>query len=183
MENYIPEKRETPELMRSMPTAWGDIPTILKDIIERFEVGNKKCIEFGVEFGYSTSALANYFEEVIGIDTFEGDVHAGIRTNHFQMTSENLSSFPNIKLVESTYQDYCKEDSKERFDFAHVDIVHTYEDTFSCGDWCVARSKVTIFHDTESYPEVKRAVTDLAKKHNAKCYNYLGSYGLGIIVK
>lgn len=75
--NYEPIKRDNNlRLMTSRPSAWGDIPTILLDIIERFDIKRDKALEFGVEFGYSTSAIANYFDKVVGVDTFEGDIHS-----------------------------------------------------------------------------------------------------------
>jgi len=45
MTEYVPRKRENPILMTKMPTAWGDIPTILKDIIDRFNVKQNVALE------------------------------------------------------------------------------------------------------------------------------------------
>jgi len=179
---YIPENRYTPKLATQKPSAWGDIPSILEDIIKRFNIKGNKAIEFGVEWGYSTSALSNYFSEVTGIDTFEGDRHAGFKGNIFEETKSDLSDFTNIKLVKSLYQDYII-DNNEYYNLSHVDIIHTYEDTFKCGEWCVNHSDIVIFHDTESFPEVKRACKDLAIKYNLDFFNYKGSNGLGILVK
>lgn len=181
MINYIPNKRENPKLMTKMPSAWGDIPTILKDIIERFEIKQDKALEFGVEFGYSTSALSNYFNLVIGVDTFKGDENTSNKTYHFNMTKENLIEFQNIQLIESTYQDFIK-NNDDMYDLIHIDIVHNYEDTFNCGDWSVQHSKIVIFHDTESFIEVKKACEDLSNKFNLDFYNYQDSYGLGILI-
>ena len=77
----------------------------------------------------------------------------------------------------------CKKYPDQRYNLAHVDIVHTYEDTFNCGDWCLEHSDVVIFHDTLSFPEVFRACQDLSIKHNLTFYNYEASHGLGILVK
>ncbi len=104
--DYIPTERDNPKVITNIPTAWGDIPTILKDLILKFNINTKKALEFGAQYGYSTSALANYFEEVIGIDTFTGDIHAGIEDNFFEKTKNNLIEYPNIKLIESSYQAY-----------------------------------------------------------------------------
>jgi hypothetical protein len=177
---YEPLTRDTPNLMTKMASAWGDIPTILKDIIDRFSLKTNKAIEFGVEFGYSTSAISNYFDRVIGVDTFLGDLHAGFREDHYEMTKSNLSSFRNIELVQSTYQDYIK-DHEEFFDLVHIDIVHTYDHTYACGEWAVNRSKITLFHDTELFEDVKRACSDLAEKYDLEFYNYPFSHGLGIL--
>jgi predicted O-methyltransferase YrrM len=182
MQTYTPAERAKPKLMTKHFSAWGDIPTILKDIIRRFNINTRKCIEFGVEFGYSTSAFANYFDSVVGVDTFTGDVHAGFRDDHYAYTSKNLRKYKNIKLIQSTYQDYIlKPENDEIFDCAHIDIIHTYEDTFACGEWTVQRSKVTLFHDTISFPDVKKACVHLAEKYNLRSFNYLDSHGLGIL--
>jgi predicted O-methyltransferase YrrM len=180
--DYIPIERDNPNIMGKRPSAWGDIPTILKDIIKRFNVDTKKALEFGVEYGYSTSALANYFDEVIGVDTFVGDIHSSERSNFLELTKDYLQEYPNIKLIESTYQDFIL-NKKEQYDLIHIDIIHTYKETYECGEWAVNNSNVVIFHDTESFPDVKQACFDLATKYNLSFYNYLSSYGLGILVK
>lgn len=180
--DYVPSNRDTPKLIENIPTAWGDIPTILKSVIEEFKIGNRKAIEFGVQYGYSTSALANYFEEVVGIDTFIGDIHAGIEDNFFERTKNNLKDYSNITLIESSYQDYIS-NRVEQCDLIHIDIVHTYEDTYACGEWAVNNANAVIFHDTESFPDVRKACLHLAEKYNLKFYNYRPSHGLGILIK
>lgn len=180
--NYEPIKRDNNlRLMTSRPSAWGDIPTILLDIIERFDIKRDKALEFGVEFGYSTSAIANYFDKVVGVDTFEGDIHSGNKSCHYEMTKNDLLDWPNIELIKSDYQTYIKENDGV-YDLIHVDIIHDYKHTYECGEWSVNHSRVVIFHDTESFAEVRRACDDLCKNYNLEFYNYTGSYGLGILV-
>ena len=180
MIEYIPLERDTPRVLGN--SAWGDIPTIIKDIIKRFDVKTEKALEFGTEFGYSTSALANYFDKVIGVDIFTGDFHAGFHKDHYEQTKNNLSSWPNIELVKSDYRDYIK-DNSERFDMIHIDIVHTYNETFECGEWAVNHSDIVIFHDTLSFPEIKTVCENLAMKYNLEFHNYPDSHGLGILVR
>lgn len=180
---YVPQSRRgNLYLAMQRPSAWGDIPTIIQDIIDRFGIENKKAIEFGVEWGFSTSALANYFHQVVGVDTFIGDVHSGVKEDTFETTKGYLSSFQNISLVQASYQDYVSQEREgERYDFAHVDIIHTYEDTYACGEWCIEHADVVVFHDTMSFPDVYRACADLAEKHGLNFYNYEPSCGLGIL--
>ena len=179
--NYYPIKRETPTLP-NIGSAWGNIPTIINDIIERFDIKKDKAIEFGVEYGYSTAALANYFESVTGVDTFIGDQHAGFKGDIYETTKSNLEPFKGINLVQKSYQEFIK-DHNDHYNLAHVDIVHTYDDTYNCGEWCINHSDVVIFHDTLSFPDVFRACYDLATKYNLDFYNYTESHGLGILVK
>lgn len=63
-----------------------------------------------------------------------------------------------------------------------MDIIHTYKETYECGLWAVNHSKCCIFHDTESSPEVRKAVYDIAKNTGKKVFNYPHHHGLGIIV-
>jgi len=182
MKDYIPKKRDTPNLFTGKLSAWGDIPTIINDIIEQFSIDPKKALEFGTEYGYSTTALANYFDNVVGVDIFTGDIHAGIRTDHYEFTKNNLSPWKNIELIKSDYRDFIK-NHNEFYDLIHVDIIHTYEATYECGDWSLQHANVVIFHDTESFPDIKRVCVDLATKHNFEFYNYPYSHGLGILVK
>jgi hypothetical protein len=179
MIKYIPQQKHPIKLI-DVFSAWGDIPTILKQLIEDFRIDTKKALEFGVEFGYSTYALSNYFENVIGVDTFVGDIHSSFKENHFEQTSNKLKHNSNIRLIESDYKDFIK-NCFERFDLIHIDIVHTYEDTFKCGEWAIQHADLTIFHDTESFLDVRRACIDLSKKFKVPLFNYEDSYGLGII--
>lgn len=179
MKEYRPEKIERPERVSEAPSAWRGLDSILGDITERFNVGRDRALEFGVEFGFSTVALSNFFDEVIGVDHFEGDIHSGERDVYDK--AKEFCDYPNITLIRSSYEDYTKE-QKGYFDLIHIDIIHNYEDTFKCGVWSAKNSGITIFHDTESFPEVKRAVTDVAKETNKEFYNYPHHHGLGMVV-
>jgi hypothetical protein len=179
--NYEPNKRDTPRLA-NVGSAWGNIPTILKDIIERFDIKTESAIEFGVEYGYSTSALSNYFENVTGVDIFTGDQHAGYKGDIYDITKSNLDSFDGIELIKKSYQEFINENNNH-YNLAHVDIIHTYEDTYACGEWCINHSDIVIFHDTLSFRDVFRACYDLANKYNLDFHNYQESHGLGILVK
>lgn len=179
--NYVPEKKSTPEKMIQIPTAWKGLELIIEDILIHFDIGRGACIEFGVEFGYSAVVFSNYFQKVKGVDIFIGDEHTKHKGDHYEKTKKSLEEFENIELFKSDYQDWIKQDNQQ-YDFAHVDIVHNYKETYECGFWAAQHSKCCIFHDTESFPSVKRAVYDIAKNTGKKAYNYPFHNGLGIIV-
>jgi hypothetical protein len=180
--NYLPQKWVTPErLVQSKSQAWVGLEKIILDIIEFSEIETKSALEFGVEFGYSTAVLANYFEKVIGVDIFTGDAHTGFHGDIYDLTRNNLRDFENIRLVKADYKEFIVSTDK-RFDLIHVDILHTYEDTYRCGLWATEHSACTLFHDTQSFPDVKKAVADIAKKTNKKFYNYRKNHGLGVII-
>ncbi len=181
IENYIPTKKRQPEKTLDVVTAWAGLEQIIEDILERFNIGRESCIEFGVEFGYSSVVFSNYFIKVTGVDIFMGDEHTDFKGDHYDKTKTSLAEYKNIELFKSDYRDWIKED-KAQYDFSHVDIVHNYKETYECGLWAARHSTCTIFHDTESFPEVRRAVIDIAKATGKKVYNYPYHNGLGIIV-
>lgn len=179
---YTPVNRDFPNTAEQpYQSAWGNIPTILKDIVERFDVDTTNALEFGVEYGYSTSAIANYFTNVLGVDIFTGDIHSGIKDDHMEQTKNYLEHYENITLLKSDYRDFIK-DNHDNYGLIHIDIIHEFEHTYECGAWAVQHSRVTIFHDTESYFEVKRACQELANDFDLEFYNYKESHGLGILV-
>ena len=131
--NYLPRKITVPQkLIQSKSQAWVGLEKIILDIIEFSGIERNYALEFGVEFGYSTAVLANYFEKVIGVDIFTGDPHAGHYGDIYAETKNNLKDFGNIDLIRSDYKDYIALNNGI-YDMIHVDIIHTYEDTYACG--------------------------------------------------
>jgi Methyltransferase domain len=178
---YVPQHRKLPPRVLPVPTAWKGIESVLGDLIGRFGIGTHRCLEFGVEHGYSTAALSCFFDTVTGVDTFAGDKHSLIR-DLLAETSARLSSFDNIQLVRSDYRDWAAKDDSF-YDLIHIDIVHTYFDTFACGLWSAQHARCVLFHDTESFPAVKRAVIDISRQTGKSFYNFTESNGLGILTK
>jgi hypothetical protein len=170
-----------PERRLPVTSAWEGIQDILLDIIERFHIRTDRCLEFGVEYGFSTVALSSYFDSVIGVDRFCGDKHTVNKANIYEETRKRLASYPNIELVRSDYREFIRAEHGS-FGLIHVDIVHTFADTFACGLWSVNHSQCTIFHDTESFPQVRQAVVEVARVTGRTFYNFAESYGLGIVV-
>ena len=70
---YEPKRYYCPVRLIDVPSAWQGCAIILQDILERFRVNRGCCLEFGVEHGYSTAALSNFFDRVIAVDWFGGD--------------------------------------------------------------------------------------------------------------
>jgi hypothetical protein len=180
--NYVPKKIVTPpRLIHSKSQAWVGLEKIILDIIEFSKIKTDAALEFGVEFGYSTVALSNYFKKVTGVDIFIGDPHAGFHGDIYELTKKNLADFKNIELIKADYKEYISSND-QHVDLIHVDIIHTYEDTYACGLWSAEHSDCTIFHDTQSFPDVKKAVADIARKTKKQFYNYRQCNGLGIII-
>ena len=187
MKKYTPIIIENPNAIcfKNGISAWYDIPTILKDIIVRFGLKTELALEFGVGCAYSTTALANYFDKVIGVDTFRMNIKNlnPNKPSNYNEIKEFVKDFLNIELVESLFEDYIKNDKNTSYDMIHIDIIHEYDPTYMCGDWACQKSNCVIFHDTTTFPEVMRAVNDLSVKNNFEFFNYNRSNGLGILVK
>ena len=178
---YIPTRRQPPQRSLNVVSAWEGNQNILADLIERFHIDTKRCLEFGVEYGFSAVALSSFFASVTGVDTFHGDQHTINKDDIFDETVRRLSPYSNIELIRSDYRDFIKQEHGT-YGLIHVDIIHTYADTFACGLWSARHSDCTIFHDTNSFAPVRQAVLDVARKTGKKFYNFQESYGLGIVV-
>ena len=98
MKLYQPRCLVEPPVMLAVESAWKGLELIIQDIVDRFDLDGDKCIEFGVEFGYSTVALSNYFRRVTGVDLFVGDIHTVHKGLHFDETRASLSRYENIEL-------------------------------------------------------------------------------------
>ena len=178
---YSPKNFSRPKNMIQVDSAWKGLESIIEDILDNFGIKREKALEFGVWQGYSTVVLSSFFQKVIGVDTFEGDKNAGTSDLSFEEIKKLLSPYP-IQLYQKSYQDYIKQNFLNGpYDLVHIDVVHTYEDTFACGDWALQHSNFVIFHDTQSFPDVMLAVTDLSIKHNVEFFNYPYCNGLGIL--
>lgn len=181
IDDYKPAYKIGPKNTIDVPFSWKGLELIIEDILNRFKIERKDWIEFGVENGYSSAVFANYFENVIWIDTFEGDIHSSRRSDFFQNTQNNLSPFPNIRLEQINYIDWINKDNR-KYNFCHVDIVYNYKKTIECGLWDAQHSDCVIFHDTESFPQVRKAVIDISRLTGKQLYNHPNYYGLGILV-
>jgi hypothetical protein len=180
MINYTPQIKDTPNVL-VIDSSWAGIPTILIDIISRFKLRNDIALEFGVLEGYSTTALANYFKRVIGVDTFSEFCNG----NTLESVKDSLENWPNIELVKQSYEDFIK-GNKNRYDLIHVDISnpdHNYRTTYECGKWAVAHSYCVLFHDTIAFPDVMMVCEDLSQECDFDFYHYAVDNGLGILIK
>lgn len=192
MQEYIPSfLKPLPRPMDQsdcpFPSAWAGLEQILPALLADFEVAGGTALEFGVQHGFSTAALANYFNCVVGVDTFAGDQHAGFGDPAATLaaTKARLKEFSNVTLIRSDYQSFWgplgKFSRGANYDLVHVDIVHTFAETYECGELAVRHSDCVIFHDTISFPEVQRAVAQLATESGRTFFNFPKYYGLGIL--
>jgi len=168
MINYVPRHYDSPTFVDEVST-WNANPKILKDIIVRAGIKTDKALEFGVWHGCSISALAYYFKEVTGVDL---SVQAALGP---------LKGYRNITLFEKPYEEFIK-GNDDRYDLIHIDVVHSYEETYPAGEWAVQHSNCVLFHDT-IINDIRRVCEDLALKYGFIFYNYMVDCQLGILIK
>lgn len=179
--DYIPKEIAQIPVCNALDSAWKGLDTILGDIIDRFEVPKNTALEFGVQYGYSTSAFSYYFNYVVAVDTFTGDDHCGKGDSYFEQTKGYLAGYKNIQLVESSFQDFIV-NNDSRYDMIHIDIVHYFNETYKCGMWAIAHSDVVLFHDV-FHPDILGVCTALAHGYGLNFYCYESCCGLGILTK
>lgn len=177
--SYIPVRIEEPPRLE-VPTGWNPCETIIADIIERFKVTPDFMLEFGVEYGFSTSVFAHYFGAVIGVDHFKGDEHSGGKDLSGE-TVERLRAYRNVAVERFDYREWISNAGDIQADMIHIDIVHTFIDTYRLGRWAVDHSDVVLFHDTISFPAVMQAVKLISAETCVAFYNHDNINGLGIL--
>lgn len=184
MINYGPLKTVTPERILNVASAWKGLESIILDILDRFQIGRDTAIEFGVQYGYSLVVLSNYFNQITGVDHFQGDKYAGsLKSDTKDSVMKSIEPYKNISMVDMSYEQYIKDKDQAHFNLAHIDIIHDYDPTYLCGEWCCRHADIVIFHDTESFMDVRRACENLAAQFNRVFYNYNKCFGLGILAK
>jgi hypothetical protein len=182
---YKPKNFLRPPRQLQVPTAWNGVQDILADVIDTFKIHPGRCLEFGVDWGFSTACLANFFNEVTAVDTFAGDVHAGCRPDdQYEQVLDSLKGFVNIKLVRADFRDFIKSpNNDQQWNFCHIDIVHTYRETKQCLDWAIDHADVVACHDSIAFGDVRRAVQDICWESGRRFYEYQEGHGFAILVK
>lgn len=188
---YIPRTFDSPRII-DVTSAWSNIPTVIKDILDRFNIARNVALEFGVERGYSTSALANYFARVIGVDPFDWVLPDGMPRDYYSVLNI-LRNYTNIQLIKAMSDEFMRYKIFERYDLIHIDIgydTHAYSTTFPSAEWAVQHSDCVLFHDTMSFPEITQVCDELSEKYGFDFYNYSEEIGpagiicgLGILIK
>lgn len=188
---YQPQITDDPRVV-NVTSAWEPLRFVIKDILVRFRIKRKIALEFGVERGYSTSVLANYFKTVIGVDPFDWNFGDGADRSYPAIV-EGLKEFPNICLFPEMSDQFIKNSDEKRYDLIHIDIgyeTHCYDTTFPAAEWSVQHSNCVLFHDIISFPDIMQVCQELAERYGFDYYGYsepIGPAGLvcglGILIK
>ena len=140
-------------------------------------------VDLGVDYGFSLFCLAEpNIGRVYGIDSFEGDIHAGAHTDAYdtvvRVMAEN--NYQNIELIKGFFDDVVVNWNKN-IDILHIDGLHTYEAALNdYQKWTkfVPHHGVILMHDTVAFRDgVGRVFNEitLPKVH------FPHSEGLGVI--
>jgi hypothetical protein len=164
-------------------SAWKGLENYILPIINNFGIKTDTMLEFGVDYGYSTDIFSKVFKKVIGVDSFISDPYLGHdQGDIFYKNIKEQFKGSNIELCRSSYQDFIK-DNNNRYDLIHIDIIHTYKETYECAEWAIMHSNVVLLHDTYSFPEMHRVCRDLSLKHKWGFINIKECHGLGVLYK
>jgi hypothetical protein len=140
-------------------------------------VARGNVLELGVRGGNSTTALLAGLEERRGM-LWSVDVDASC--------AALFDGHPQWRFVHSDSRDATTIDAQgapAQLDILFVDTIHTYEqvraELETWGDR-VRRGGLILFHDTDSFPEIRRAIAAWCRPRGVPYTFHAGSYGLGV---
>jgi len=153
------------------------------------------CVELGVHTGNSFCAFAeasnifNTNSKLYGVDTFEGEVHAGIydesvytELSHYVKMNFN----ENVSLMKMRFEEAVTYFSDGSINLLHIDGLHTYEAVKNDYDtWLPKMQKngIILFHDTLVRRDefgVWKFWEEIKDKHNY-AYEFKFGHGLGVL--
>lgn len=166
---------------------WKDHIKFAQWIVER--KNPEVIVDLGVDYAYSTFSFAiPGIGSIYGIDSFEGDFHAGNRKSsevyNFVEEKRKEYGFDNVTFIKGYFDDVAKDWDKE-IDILHIDGFHEYESVyndFSTWGKFVKDDGVILMHDTKVYHGsfgVHRFFDEL----DYPKINFTVSHGLGVVAK
>ena len=167
--------------IETIPSAWKGHRGFANWLVQYLQP--KITVELGVDYGYSTFVLAeNNPGKVYGIDTFEGDAHAGQRDlAQYQsvLDFKNTNEFNNVHLIKDTF-DNVNSTWTESIDILHIDGLHTGAAvTHDLINWSrfFHANTVVLMHDVSSFEEVE----DVYLRIPQPKLRFVHSGGLGVL--
>lgn len=167
-------------ITQEQPSAWLGHRNFANWLVKNMRPDT--TVDLGVDWGHSTFYLAEMgIGNVYGVDSFEGDNHAGIRdTFEYVNTTKEKYEFNNITFIKGLFDQVAKTWTK-KIDILHIDGLHTYDAVkYDWETWkdFLKDESVVMFHDTESFPEdVGRFFNELEMPYKIK---FIHSAGLGV---
>lgn len=172
------------KILETILTAWKDHITFAQWIVER--KNPEVIVDLGVDCGYSSFCFAlPKIGHVYGIDSFEGDDHAGIRnTYQYVLEKQKELELDNISFIKGYFDDIAKNWDKP-IDILHIDGFHTYEaveNDYNTWSKFVKDDGRILFHDTMVFDR-NFGVYKLFSEIKLPKTNFKFCHGLGVISK
>lgn len=142
-------------LYRTEVDAWHGHQGYAIELVKKLKP--EVIVELGVHKGDSLFSFcqgaAQYGGHVYGVDTWEGDKHAGFYDEEIfnQVVKYALETYPNtVTLMKMPFAEAVKDFEPNSIDLLHIDGLHTYEAVKA--DWeswlpKVKQNGVVLFHD------------------------------------
>jgi hypothetical protein len=166
--------------IEELSSAWKGHRLFAEWLVTR--VNPEVTVDLGVDYGYSLFCLANpKIGTVYGIDSFEGDIHAGHHPDAYDKVLAVIeqNSYDNIKVIKGFFDDVAVTWDKP-IDILHIDGLHTYEaamNDYQTWREFLTPNSVIIMHDTTAFKEVKRVFEDI----DLPKMKFNHSAGLGVL--
>jgi hypothetical protein len=190
--NLIQSSSFEPDILNKYSAWVGHIP------FANFLVKDTKpqnIVELGSHWGYSYFAFCKtVIEEKIdcqcfAVDTWEGDLHAGLYGNEIYnfVDNHNKSHYRGISsLMRMTFDEASRHFENDSIDILHIDGLHTYDAVKN--DYQIWLPKIKkggyiLFHDTAVKSNefgVWKLWDEISSKHPYKI-NFIHSHGLGVV--
>ncbi|MFW9821464.1 MAG: class I SAM-dependent methyltransferase [Candidatus Thorarchaeota archaeon] len=145
-------------------------------------------VDLGVDRGFSTLIFASQqVGEVYGIDWFKKTNYSGKLFDDYVPCMRNVKviqkkfGIKKITIIQAKFSKVA-EKWKVPIDILHIDGSHVYEsvkEDYEIWSKFLNKDGVILFHDTNAYPGVVKFFNEL----NLPKFNFLHSYGLGVISK
>lgn len=172
------------KILETIPTGWKDHITFAQWIVKR--KNPEVIVDLGVDWGYSTFCFAlPKIGTVYGIDSFEGDDHAGIRnTYNYVLDRQRELKLENISFIKGYFDEVAKNWNKP-IDILHIDGFHTYQAVkhdYKTWSKFVKDDGIILFHDTWVFGG-GFGVHKLFQEIKLPKTNFKSSHGLGVVSK
>lgn len=173
---------------------WGGHRAFAYDLVRWMRP--KRIAELGVHWGTSFFTFAQAIKdgrmakhcELIGVDTFEGEEHAGkYGPEVFETVNKIIkNSYPrlSITLHRCYFRDALEHVEDASIDLLHIDGLHTYEavkDDFETWLPKVAPEGIVLFHDVEPDKEYGSAEYWKELMETFPGFAFSHSWGLGVL--
>jgi predicted O-methyltransferase YrrM len=167
------------QITTEKPSAWTGHREFASWLVNKMKP--EVIVDLGVDYGHSTFYLAAPgIGQVFGVDSFEGDNHAGIRdTYEYVLTTKEKFGFDNITVIKGLFDDVAKT-WNQPIDLLHIDGLHTYDavkNDYETWKKFLKEDSVIIFHDTVSFPDDVGRFFEELDMHKAM---FPHSAGLGV---